>query len=68
MQQHEVIHKPTGHLGIVFMTNEELYSLASNHYIMVYLDIDCEIKPTLVNFGELKLCDHIKNPPSTRRF
>jgi len=50
------------------MTNEELYSLASNHYIMVYLDIDCEIKPTLVNFGELELCDHIKNPPSTRRF
>lgn len=44
------------------MTNEELYSLASSHYIMVYLDVDCEIRPTLVNFGELELCDHIKGP------
>jgi hypothetical protein len=63
----EVIHKPTQQLGLVFMSHQELYSLNENHYIMVYLDVNCEIKPTVVRFGDLELYDHIEGPPTTRR-
>lgn len=57
---YEIIHNPTGHIGLVFLSNKELYELNSNTSVCVYLDVAGQTVPQDIPFSELQIREQIR--------
>lgn len=56
---YEIIHRPTGHVGLVFLSMKELYELGDLSLVCAYLDVSGQIVPQDVPFSEIEIKEQI---------
>ena len=57
---YEIIHRPTGHIGLVFLSMKELYELDDLSLVCAYLDISGQTVPQDVPFSEIEIKEQIR--------